>query len=227
MKGLSTFLFVTAVVFSLSTSCQEKEGEGSSRSISYLALGDSYTIGEGVDASDRWPNQLRDSLLTEGLRVNDVEIIAQTGWTTAVLLDALSNAQQESYDIVSLLIGVNDQYQNREFELFQSDFNALLSESIQFAGGRERVFVLSIPDYGATPFGASDSLNIATELNAYNAYIQSRCEEEQIAFVDITGISRALGDDQGALAADNLHPSGHQYREWMRAAFPLVRGIIY
>lgn len=228
MRNLTAFLFCTGLVLSLSISCQEKDSPiGPPKSISYLALGDSYTIGEGVAAEERWPNQLVDSLRVEGIQMSDAEIIAQTGWTTAVLLDALSDAQRKSYDMVSLLIGVNDQYQNRDFELFQSDFNTILERSIQFAGGKERVFVLSIPDYGVTPFGAVDSLSIATELNAYNTFIRSRCEEEQIMFVDITGISRGLGDGQGALAPDNLHPSGHQYREWMRAAYPVARAIIY
>ena len=141
------------------------------KSIHYLALGDSYTIGEGVDDTLRWPNQLGEKLRAINYEVT-VDIIAQTGWTTHNLLQSIENVETETYNLVSLLIGVNNQYQKKAFTLFETEFSSLLNKSIAFAGDVDKVFVVSIPDYGVTPFGSSNSATIQKELDNYNAYMK-------------------------------------------------------
>lgn len=221
---LLSFLLVTA-------SCQTQEEAAPTQPlsenapISYLALGDSYTIGQGVAESERWPNQLGEKLEENGSVVGRIDFVAQSGWTTGDLLNALENRALGKYNLVSLLIGVNNQYQNEPFDIFQAEFDALLEYSFTAAGGRERVFVLSIPDYGVTPFGSYNSAQIALEIDEYNAYIRQRCTEEGVPFVGITDISRQLGDSPGALATDQLHPSGLQYTRWVERVLPIVTDI--
>lgn len=194
--------------------------------VTYLALGDSYTIGQGVSPNLRWPQQLVDSLNEGGAVVDSLRIIAQTGWRTDNLSAAMDEAGPLEAELVSLLIGVNDQFQGVDTLQFQSNFNALLERAIGIAGGIDRVFVVSIPDYGVTPFGAADSSIIADEIDAYNRFIGRRCFQPGIPFVDVTSISREMGDSQGSLANDQLHPSGAQYRLWMQAIFPVASAII-
>lgn len=194
---------------------------------SFLALGDSYTIGQGVDESESWPFQLQNIFTAEARQIEKVKVIAQTGWTTRNLLSAIETQDPENYDIVSLLIGVNNQFQGIDFSIFESEFNLLLDKAISFANGnKNKVFVVSIPDYGVTPFGSNNSDVIAEEINKYNTYIQQQCEDEEIPFIDVTTISRNLGASEGALATDNLHPSANQYRLWVEEMFPVVRGIL-
>lgn len=190
--------------------------------VSYLALGDSYTIGEGVEESLRWPNQLGKQLEEQGYEIQQKRIIATTGWTTGDLLKELANTDLEEYNLVSLLIGVNNQYQGQAFNIFEKEFQQLLDKSIEIAGTKDRIFLVSIPDYGVTPFGKSNASRIATELDAYNLYMKNKCEALDIPFVDITGISRQLGDSTGALASDGLHPSGAQYTRWVDEILPVV-----
>jgi len=192
------------------------------RSISYLALGDSYTIGQGVAQIQSFPYQLRDTLTKLELNVDSIKVIARTGWTTSNLLDAIEAESPESYDVVSLLIGVNNQFQNQSYFKFQAEFGSLLDISINIAGGIENVFVVSIPDYGVTPFGSSDAENIAEALDNYNAFMKGQCEMLNIPFINVTTISRELGDSEGALAPDNLHPSGFQYSLWVEAMLDVV-----
>ena len=127
---------------------------------------------------------------------------------------------------MSLLIGVNNQYQKLPFELYETEFVALLDIAVELAGGKENVFVVSIPDYGVTPFGSGDPEGIGKEIDRYNAYAKKKCEELDIPFVDITGISRDLGDAPGSLAADRLHPSGSQYTQWTENIFPVALDLI-
>jgi len=195
-------------------------------SISYLALGDSYTIGQGVDTAFRWPNQLVDSLSVYDFELSKFRIIAQTGWTTTNLLDALEGASLEGFNMVSLLIGVNNQFQRKPFDLYIAELDSLLERSIEIAGDTNRVFMLSIPDYGVTPFGSSNSELIAEELDLYNEYAKYRCDALGIPFINITEISRELGDSEGALASDNLHPSGSQYSLWIEEVLPSVLSIL-
>ena len=235
MKIKSTFfsLWVTLIFAALIiSSCNGQETqvtiqkEEIPQPISYLALGDSYTIGQGVQEAQRWPNQLVDTLRKLEYEVENLKIIATTGWTTSNLLAAMDEEESFDYNMVSLLIGVNNQYQKKDFALYEEEFVTLLNRSIEIAGSKDRVFVVSIPDYGVTPFGSSNSETIGKELDAYNAYAEQICLEREIPFIDITGISRTLGNSQGALASDNLHPSGGQYFEWVKAILPDVIDIL-
>ena len=196
-------------------------------SLAYLALGDSYTIGEGVDAAGRWPQQLATALRANGIDLADPRIIATTGWTTDELSAAMDAAEPlGTWDFVSLLIGVNNQYRGRGVDDYVGEFHRLLRRAIALAGGRaDRVLVLSIPDWGATPFAFAsgrDRSAIAADLDAYNAAAHALCAAHGVAFVDITGISRDGGDAPEMLADDALHPSARQYARWTGAALPVA-----
>ena len=200
-------------------------------SISYLALGDSYTIGEGVAPDGRWPVQLARALREEGLPLADPRIIATTGWTTDELSAAIDAVEPlGAFDFVSLLIGVNNQYRGRSVDAYRDEFDALLARATGFANGRaDRVLVLSIPDWGVTPFAIQsgrDRIRIADELDACNAAARDACAARGIAFVDITPASRALGGAPEMLADDGLHPSAAMYVEWMRLALPAARRLM-
>lgn len=196
------------------------------RSFSFLALGDSYTIGQGVQPKESWPFQLKDALENSERTINELTIIARTGWTTSDLLQAIAQQSPTKQDMVSLSIGVNNQFRGLEFSIFQEEFNTLLDIAIDLAESKEKVFVVSIPDYGVTPFGAYNSENIARELDMYNTYMKQRCAEINIAFIDITPISRELGDGSNALADDNLHPSPFQYSLWVEEILPVANAIL-
>ena len=224
-KHLFSFYFLIATTCFLLNSCREKEALEPPIIIKYLALGDSYTIGQGVDTLDRWPNQLSAQLISNGIDVQKTDIIAQTGWRTSNLLNALGNSSLDNYNLISLLIGVNNQFWGEPFDIFQSEFDSLLNITIDLVG-KERLFIISIPDYGVTPFGSNNSENIAEDIDLYNNYIEERCSLEGLAFINITEISRQLGDSEGALASDNLHPSGSQYAKWVEELFPIVLNLI-
>lgn len=201
------------------------------QSMSYLALGDSYTIGEGVEEAGRWPLQLAQALRDEGIALEDPRIIATTGWTTDELSAAIDAAEPlGEYGFVSLLIGVNNQYRDRSAEDYRGEFAGLLRRAIGFVGGDAgRVLVLAIPDWGATRFGAEsgrDRAQIARELDAYNAIAAELCAAHGVAFVDIAAVSRARGAEQAMLAADGLHPSAALYAEWTRLALPVARRLL-
>ncbi len=196
----------------------------------HLALGDSYTIGEGVAPAERWPTELVRLLGADSFpaAADSPEIIARTGWTTDELSAAIDQADPKGpYDLVTLLIGVNDQYRGRSVEAFRPEFRSLLVRAIGLAGKRPgRVLVLSIPDWGVTTFAAAaerfSSARIATEIDAYNAVVRSESARAGAAYLDITGLTRAAGSAKGELVADGLHPSALQYRRWARAALPLA-----
>jgi lysophospholipase L1-like esterase len=197
----------------------------------YLALGDSYTIGESVPEDGRWPVQLARALRAEGIALPDPRIIATTGWTTDELSSALDMAEPLGrWQFVSLLIGVNNQYRGRTVVDYRAEFEALLLRAIGYAGGRaDRVLVLSIPDWGVTPFAQSqgrDPAKIAAELDAYNAAAREISARHGVAFVDITGISRDRGVEPAMLADDGLHPSAAMYALWAQAALPVARGLL-
>lgn len=194
--------------------------------LEYLALGDSYTIGEGVAEEMRWPNQLKQKLAGVEIDIESVQIIAKTGWTTRDLLEGIEAGSPEKQDLVSLLIGVNNQYQKRPFEQFENEFGVLLNQAIDLAVGKDKVFVVSIPDYGVTPFGSGNPEGIGKEIDRYNAHISKTCESMDVPFIDITGISRELGSGEDALAADHLHPSGTQYTLWTEAILPVVIDLL-
>jgi lysophospholipase L1-like esterase len=185
-----------------------------------LALGDSYTIGEGVGQEDRWPVQLANRLRSEGLPVDEPLIIARTGWTTDELTAAVDrNAPAGSFDMVTLLIGVNNQYRGRDIEEYRTGFRDLLERSVAFAGGQPQgVIVLSIPDWGVTPFAQGrDRSLIAAQIDAFNQVNREESINAGAVYVNITPISREAIDDPGLLAADGLHPSGKMYAAWVDA----------
>lgn len=194
--------------------------------IHFLALGDSYTIGEAVSEPKRWPVQLRDSLLAQGINMESPRIIARTGWTTDELMRAVDGTSdlRDTFELVSLLIGVNNQYRGYDTVRYEREFPRLLQKALDFAGGdTSRVIVLSIPDYGATPFGnGADREKISRELDWYNAYAQEQAEENGVTFFDITPISREARDKPDLVARDGLHPSGLMYTRWVE----LIRGDV-
>ena len=203
----------------------------SSLQLSYLALGDSYTCGEGVEPGGRWPEQLAAALRAEGVALAEPRIIAATGWTTDELEWGIDAAEPLGHwDFVSLLVGVNNQYRDRSAVDYAEQFRTLLQRAIRLAGDRaDRVLVLSIPDWGVTPFARADARGAAAigrELDAFNAAAQRICEQDAVAFVDITPVSRERGDEPAMLVADGLHPSAAMYSEWTRLALPVARRLL-
>ncbi len=200
--------------------------------LGYLALGDSYTIGEGVDEDGRWPVQLAGALRQLRIPLRDPHIIATTGWTTDELAHAMDDAAlaDGEWDFVSLLIGVNDQYRQRELPEFATGFDALFHRATLLSRrGTAGLLVLSIPDWGVTPFAAKegrDTAHVAHALDAYNTHIHTMCEAHGAAFVDVTAASRRLGEAPGMLVEDGLHPSAAQYAEWTRIALPVARAAL-
>ena len=188
-----------------------------SQPIKYLALGDSYTIGESVTEKERWPVQLAEALRKKGKQIEGPKIVATTGWRTDNLQNAINIAKlKDEYGLVSLLIGVNNQYQGKPIEQFTKEFEELLNTAIKLAGGKkENVFVVSIPDYGFTPFGKSKQEKISKELDEYNKITKEIVEKYKIKYFYITDISRKGIEDPLLVAEDGLHPSGKQYGEWV------------
>lgn len=190
--------------------------------IRYLALGDSYTIGESVPESERWPVQLSARLKEQGYPV-ELTLIARTGWTTDELWQGIQRSGvTPPYDLVSLLIGVNNQYRGRPREEYREQFRFLLSQAIEYAGNNPRhVIVVSIPDWGVTPFATGrDRARIAAEIDAFNAINREETAAAGAAYVDITPYSRTAFTDQTLLAADGLHPSGKMYAGWVERILP-------
>jgi lysophospholipase L1-like esterase len=188
-----------------------------------LALGDSYTIGQGVSEQARWPTQLAARLREQGIAIGEPQIVARTGWTTDDLAGELNRlAPGSRYDLVSLLIGVNDQYGGRDAEQYRPRFRALLQRAIELAGGRAaRVIVISIPDWGATPFADRfDRAEIAAELALYNQVNREETQRAGARYVDITLQSQQAAADRTLLADDRLHPSGKMYAEWVQLVLP-------
>ncbi len=186
-------------------------------SLRYLALGDSYTIGESVEEHERFPEQTVALLRAKGLDVQDPLIIAKTGWTTGELADAIRKRDPKGpFDLVSLLIGVNDQYRGMPVEGYVLSFDERLRAAIAFAGGKaERVFVLSIPDWGVTPFAEGrDRYRIAKDIDAFNAVNRSASMNSGAHYLDITPLTRNANTDRTLVANDGLHPSGKAYGQW-------------
>lgn len=194
----------------------------------FLALGDSYTIGEGVAASGRWPVQLVAALRGSGIAIGEPEIVATTGWTTDELAAAMDrHAFAPPYDLVTLLIGVNNQYRGRDLGNYRSEFRALLERAIALAGGRaQHVVVVSIPDWGVTKFGRGsgrDVAAIAREIDAFNAANAEIAAALHARYADVTRASRAGGEAPDLLVDDGLHPSATMYARWVGAIEPVVR----
>jgi len=197
-------------------------------SLTYLALGDSYTIGQAVSAKDRYPTQAVTRLRAGNMPYNDPDIIAVTGWTTADLLAALPDtAPSPPYHIVSLLIGVNNQYLGLGQSLYRDQFVTLLQRSIRMAGNRpSHVIVLSIPDYSVTPFARGrDRASIAAEIDSFNSINREVSLAYQVRYMDVTGESRKAAYDPSLIAGDSLHFSGKEYAIWAGMMEPLMRSI--
>jgi lysophospholipase L1-like esterase len=197
--------------------------------IPFLALGDSYTIGEGEKAAHRWPVQLAALARQRGLFLAKPKIIARTGWTTAELQEAIEAANnQKTYGLVSLLIGVNNQYRGQSVALYRTEFLALLATAIRFAGGQpQHVVVLSIPDWGVTPFAHDrDPAQIALEIDQFNLAAHEECQHADVAFVDITPLTRAAVGGEKQFTADGLHYTGAQMQQWAALALPVVQQLL-
>lgn len=210
---------------------QPDTSTSTTRIVNYLALGDSYTIGESVSENERFPIQLGAKLDQDSFEIGTVRIIARTGWTTDELLSAIEQAElsNTTFQFVSLLIGVNNQYRGRSLENYQEEFSVLLLRAIQLAGGRpERVIVLSIPDYGVTPFVSSENQaeRIAKEIDEFNDAAAQICISKQVHFQNITPTSRLAADDPSLIASDGLHPSGKMYGLWVDEMFPKVKSML-
>ena len=206
--------------FLLSTFSYSQESKIEKIKIKYLALGDSYTIGHSVDGKYSWPIQLKFKLLYSDSNacLDSVRIIAKTGWTTSDLLNHISNIKiNNNYDLVSLLIGVNNQFRGYDINIYEKEFEELLIKSIDFANSNfSNVFVLSIPDYGVTPVGKlRDSEKIKSEIDLYNEINYKISKKYGIMYFDITDISRLAEFDSTLLADDMLHPSKKMYNLWV------------
>ncbi|MBE8725133.1 SGNH/GDSL hydrolase family protein [Flavobacterium hungaricum] len=197
--------------------------------INYLALGDSYTIGQSVCETCRFPEQLKQSLVSMYASTISLKIIATTGWTTTNLLSAINTQNPDSnYDLVTLLIGVNNQYQHRNFSVYEKEFPELVNKAIKLAkGDAKNVVVISIPDYAYTPYGKSvagdQSAMISTEIDQYNSFAEKYCNNNNIVFVNITDITRQGLSNPNLVASDGLHPSQLAYKMFVDRMMPKVK----
>ena len=206
-------------------------GAHAAGALRFLALGDSYTIGEGVAEGERWPAQLVARLRAEGLDLGHPRLVATTGWTTDELASAMqAQPLDPPYDLVSLGIGVNNQYRGRDAANYRSEFADLLDRAIALAGGRpQRVLVVSIPDWGVTRFGAAsgrDVAQIARGLDAFNAINREESRRRHVHWADVCAASRRAGAAAEMLAEDGLHPSGRQYARWLDTLLPAARAAL-
>jgi lysophospholipase L1-like esterase len=195
----------------------------------YLALGDSYTIGEKVEEKDNFPNQTITLLNQSGKRFEEATIIAKTGWTTDELQEKLAQVRLAiPFDIVTLLIGVNNQYRGRSADEYAVQFEQLLQQAIGYAGGKnQHVIVLSIPDWGVTPFAADrDRKKIAEEIDLFNSINKKIAAQYQVHYIDITPFTREAAHDLSLVAEDGLHPSGKDYKRWAVAVAKKIGEII-
>lgn len=195
----------------------------------FLALGDSYTIGESVSEKMRWPNQLAELLKSEGIEA-EVTIIARTGWTVDELWEGIQARPPEgTYDLVTLLIGVNDQYRGYPVAGYREKFRFMLGKAVDYAGGDStKVIVLSIPDWGFTPFAAAkgDTEPVSQQIDQFNAINLEETKNVGGHYVDVTIISRMALDDFELIAGDRLHPSGKMYAMWAEKVLPVALDVL-
>lgn len=230
MKHFLILTFVTLLQLVTITGCTKEQATGNNQpdslGKSFLALGDSYTIGESVSSAERFPAQTISLLKDIGLYYAAPEYIAQTGWTSFDLQQAMLDTElKKKYDLVTLLIGVNDQFQGLDTSGYRKRFTQLLVKALQLAGNEvSHVFVLSIPDYGVTPYGGGSAI-ITKEINQFNAINQEIALAHQVTYINITPISRVAATDQTLTAYDGLHPSGKQYTLWAEQLAAAIKKI--
>ncbi len=212
-------LFFSLLLFSCSSTLDVRNNqEPQNPDFTYLALGDSYTIGESVLETDRWPVQLAEQLRDRGFKMAPPKIIAKTGWTTEDLLRGIENELDvhRDFDLVSILIGVNNQYQDKLITEYEADLRTIFRKAINHSKtGINGVFAVSIPDYGYTPFGASNQEEISEEIDRFNAVFKRIAGEFDVPFYNITPISREAEDNPELVASDGLHPSAVMYKLWV------------
>lgn len=212
---------------SAQTNDMNSKDNSAQHTLTYLALGDSYTIGEMVAADHSYPNQVAALLNKKGKHIIPPTIIAKTGSRTDELIQGIANANfTQKFDIVTLLIGVNNQYQNKDTAIYRTEFVQLLKTSIAFAkDNRHHVFVLSIPDWGVTPFAnGRNPERIASEIDAYNRINKEESKKAGVNYINITSLYREIGDDPAYLAEDKLHPSGKMYEKWAKLVANAIEG---
>jgi lysophospholipase L1-like esterase len=236
MKAIQLFLIAITIV----SGCTKKAAVPSTvntdtvvttkpmtTAFTYLALGDSYTIGQSVPQIQSFPYQLNNLLNSFHFEVKQPDIIAVTGWTTDNLISAIdhSDFKDKKYDFVTLLIGVNDQYQKQSKDNYRIKFAQVLRTAISFAkGDSSRVFVLSIPDWGVTPFAGGGDSEIGPDIDQFNAINREETAKAHVAnYIDITAISRIAATDLTLIAPDGLHPSGKMYLQWVQALEPSIK----
>lgn len=198
-------------------------------SYSYIALGDSYTIGEQVPTAENFPHQLATMLNAQGINVTEPVIIATTGWTTDELAAAIKERNiHDTFSFVTLLIGVNNQYRGRDLDNYRQEYTQLLDTAIRYANGHvNNVFVLSIPDWGVTPFAEGrDRAQITKDIDAYNAACKDITLAHKCHYLDITDSTRKNGTTPAYLAEDGLHPSGKEYKIWAERLLPMVTKVL-
>jgi lysophospholipase L1-like esterase len=233
IKGFQVAVLILAVISGCAKKAATSPAKASSPaqttmmtdSLNYLALGDSYTIGEAVSQSQSFPYQLTNALDSASIPVKRPLIIATTGWTTDNLINAIANSgiNGKKYDFVTLLIGVNDQFQGLSQSNYEVKFAQVSNMAINFAGGdTSRVFVLSIPDYGITPFAGGNDSTIGPQIDQFNAINKAASLKAGVHYLDITDISRQAASDPTLIAPDGLHPSAKMYGLWIQRLEPLV-----
>lgn len=199
--------------------------------LNFLALGDSYTIGEGVTDENRWSVQLAGLMRNDSVDIGNPDIIAKTGWTTAELQTAIAGRNNKKrYDLVSLMIGVNNQYRGQSVETYRTEFRALLETATQYAKGKAtHVVVLSIPDWGRSPFAKTkdkEPAKVGREIDAFNAVAQDECQKMGVVYVDVTPLTRAAAGDDSQFADDGLHYTGKQMKLWAEQVLPVVKVLL-
>lgn len=229
MKFFKSIVCVFGAIVLLQSCSTDSALVATPKNYNYLALGDSYTIGQSVCETCRFPEQLKDSI-KKRLNTNDnfsTTIIAQTGWTTSNLKSAIvSQNPSNDFDLVTLLIGVNNQYQNMPFDLFQQEFSELVVKAIELGKSKkENLIVVSIPDYAYTPFG-NGSTNISSQIAIYNTFIENYCTANTITYVNITDITQLGLAQPDLVATDGLHPSRLAYSKFVERILPKALSII-
>jgi len=224
-KASSSLVAAMGLILLLIFIAAMKQRPLQNKTYSYLALGDSYTIGEGVAIKESFPHQVVDILRAKGIEFKTPKVIARTGWTTDELQTAIHNSNLEGhYDFVSLLIGVNNQYRKRKVDEYILEFESLVKQAIRYAGNdAKKVIVLSIPDWSVTPFGAGPTqAQIALEIDQFNEANTQVAEKYGVHYINITPGTREAACEAGLIADDGLHPSAKEYRKWAKKVAAVI-----